>query len=119
MDDIKKILENKAKAKKPPAYQWQDLALRIIKELNIPNFKRSSVFKVCKDHFENGTRSRIMQALTDTHELCQTGQKWQYFFKILSPKKDDDFKPKKITKFPPSSSKIWDSNNNYNNVRDN
>ncbi len=119
MDDIKKILGNRAQSKKPPAYQWQDLALRIIKELNIPIFKRSSVFKVCKEHFENGTRSRIMQALTDTHELCQAGQKWQYFFKILSPKKEDSLSPKKTTKYPPSSRKVWDSNNNYNNDRDN
>jgi hypothetical protein len=85
MDDIKKILDNKSKNnnKKPPAYEWQDLALKIIKELNIPNFKRSSVFKACRDN----SQTRIIQALTDTKELCQTGQKWQYFFKIINPKK--------------------------------
>ncbi len=87
MDDIKKILEdklsNKTSIPKPPAYQWQDLALKIIKELNIPDFKKSSVFKVCRDN----SQARIIQALTDTKELCQTGQKWQYFFKIINPKK--------------------------------
>lgn len=83
MDDIKNILQNKLKQKKAPAYQWQDLALRVIKELNIPDFKRGSVFKACKEN----SQARIMQSLTDTKELCQTGQKWQYFFKIINPKK--------------------------------
>lgn len=83
MDDIKNILQNKEPGKKPPAYQWQDLALRIIKELNIPNFKRNSVFKVCKEFYEAGSQARLLQALTDTQELCQTGQKWQYFFKVI------------------------------------
>jgi len=84
MDDIKNILKNKVN-KKPPAYQWQDLALRIIKELYVPDFKKSSVFKVCRDN----SSTVIIRALNDTKELCQTGSKWQYFFKILSPKKDD------------------------------
>ena len=79
MDDIKSIFQNRTPAKKPPAYEWQDLALRVIKELNIPNFKRSAVFKVCRDH----SSAQIIQALTDTLELCQGGQKWQYFFKVL------------------------------------
>lgn len=79
MDDIKKILEQKTN-KKPPAYEWQDLALNIIKELAIPEFKRSSVFKMCKEK----NQTIIRQALNDTKELCQTGTKWQYFFKILS-----------------------------------
>lgn len=82
MDDIKNILENR-KTKKPPAYQWQDLALEVIKELSIPNFKRSAVFKICKEN----SPAIIKQALIDTKELCQTGEKWKYFFKILSSKK--------------------------------
>jgi len=86
MDDIKNILKNKVN-KKPPAYEWQDLALRIIKELYVPDFKKSSVFKVCKDNCNNLTI--IIRALNDTKELCKTGAKWQYFFKILSSKKDD------------------------------
>ena len=45
--DILKIKKT-AKIKKPPAYEWQDLALKIIKELNIPKFKRSSIFQICK-----------------------------------------------------------------------
>ncbi len=66
-------------SKKAPAYPWQDLALRIIKELSIPNFKRNSVFKVCK----NSSAQTILQALNDTKELCQSGEKWKYFFKIV------------------------------------
>lgn len=66
-------------SKKPTAYPWQDLALRIIRELKIPNFKRNSVFKVCK----TCSRQRIENALTDTKELCNRGEKWKYFFKII------------------------------------
>ena len=49
-ENIKDILATKKPGKKPPAYPWQDLALKIIKELNIPNFKRGAVFKVCKEN---------------------------------------------------------------------
>ncbi|MBI2459279.1 MAG: hypothetical protein HYV53_01865 [Parcubacteria group bacterium] len=67
------------KTKKMPVYAWQDLALRVIKELNIPNFKRSAVFKVCKQK----PRVYIEKCLNDTKELCQTGEKWKYFFKVI------------------------------------
>ncbi len=70
------------KNKKMPAYAWQDLALRLIKELNIPDFKRSAVFKVCKQK----PRIYIEKCLNDTKELCQTGQPWKYFFKIVGGK---------------------------------
>ena len=33
---FKDIVKNRV-IEKPPAYEWQDLALRIITELNIPN----------------------------------------------------------------------------------
>jgi len=65
--------------KKAPAYQWQDLALRVITELNIPNSKRSSVFRACKQH----TRQIVERAMNDTKELCKTGEKWRYFFKLI------------------------------------
>ena len=73
------ILKSKQAGKKPPAYEWQDLALQIIKELGIPNFKRGSVFKVCKEK----SKQEILTAMNDTKELCQTGEKWKYFFKVL------------------------------------
>lgn len=66
--------------KKAPAYQWQELALRIIKDLNIPDNKKSSVFKACREN----PKSFIEQCLNDTKELCKTGEKWKYFFKIVS-----------------------------------
>lgn len=66
--------------KKPPAYQWQDLALKIISELSVPNFKRNSVFKICKDQ----PKETIEKAFNDTKELCQTGEKWKYFFKVMA-----------------------------------
>ncbi len=72
--------KQKVKTKKPPAYPWQDLALEIIKELNIPSAKRNSVFKVCKLY----PRERILRALNDTKELAPKGDKWKYFFKILA-----------------------------------
>lgn len=73
------------KSKKPakaPAYPWQDLALRIIKELGIPGFKRSAIFKICKEK----SVGQIEIALNDTKELCQSGSKWKYFFKIIDQK---------------------------------
>ncbi|MFA5184226.1 MAG: hypothetical protein WC456_01735 [Patescibacteria group bacterium] len=75
------IIKNK-KTVKAPSYPWQDLALRIIKELNIPNFKRSAIFKICKEK----PASSIAIALNDTKELCRDGAKWKYFFKIIDQK---------------------------------
>ena len=78
MDSLADILKSRQTVK-PPAYPWQDLALRIIKELGIPGFKRSAVFKVCKEKPTNV----IQIALNDTKELCKDGAKWKYFFKII------------------------------------
>ncbi len=84
-DDFKNIKDIFAKKiqKKAPAYEWQDLALKIIQELNIPNFKRSSVFKICK----NNDKQFIVNCLNDTKELCHTGDKWKYFFKLINIQK--------------------------------
>lgn len=70
---------SKKESKKAPAYPWQDLALRVIAELGIPNFKRSSVFKICKDN----PSELVERALNDTKELCTDGAKWRYFFKVV------------------------------------
>ena len=75
-------LFGRGQAKKPPAYAWQDLALRIIKELKIPNFKRGAVFRVCKVN----SKQAVETALNDTKELCQTGERWKYFFKVIGGK---------------------------------
>ena len=74
------VSQRKVQAKKPPAYPWQDLALRIMAELNVPNFKRSSVFKICRDY----PKEFIERCITDTKELCKSGEKWKYFFKVVS-----------------------------------
>lgn len=79
LEKIGDLLKAK-KAQKPPVYAWQDLALRVIKELNVPEFKRSAVFKICKQN----PRSKILLALNDTKELCCDGSCWKYFFKILA-----------------------------------
>ena len=79
--DIKNII-NKKSTKKPPAYEWQELALKIINELNIPNFKRSSVFKICKEKNKNF----VQMCLNDTKELCKQDEKWKYFFKVVGSK---------------------------------
>jgi hypothetical protein len=68
------------KTKKPPAYLWQDLALRVVAELNIPGFKRASIFKICRDH----PREFVERCLADTKELCQSGEKWKYFLKVVN-----------------------------------
>ncbi len=79
--DIFKEVSKKTTVK-PPAYKWQDLALTIIKELNVPNFKRGSVFAVCKKY----PKEYILTAMNDTKELCKTGEAWKYFFKVVSDK---------------------------------
>ena len=81
-EQLKDIFKARQPAKKPPAYEWQDLALRIIKELSVPNFKRSAVFKVCKEN----SKSYIERCLNETKELCRSGAKWKYFFKLISQK---------------------------------
>lgn len=78
LQNLNDIFKNKAKVKKPPAYEWQDLALRVIQELGVPGFKRNSVFKICKER----RKEIIEQCLNDTKELCTSGEKWKYFFKI-------------------------------------
>ena len=80
-EGLKDIIANR-QAEKMPAYPWQDLALRIIKELNVPAFKRNSVFKVCKTK----PAHIILKAFNDTKELCKSGEKWKYFFKITNLK---------------------------------
>jgi hypothetical protein len=72
----------KAPEKKPPAYQWQDLALRVVKELLIPPFKKASVFKICRDN----SKEFVEMCLTDTKELCKSGDRWKYFFKVVDNK---------------------------------
>jgi len=88
----------KAKQAKPvvkaPAYAWQDLALRVIKELNIPGFKRSSVFKICKDK----PAQTVERAINDTKELCKSGDQWKYFFKIIEIPAGTEYKPKTYAK---------------------
>lgn len=79
LSSISDILSQKPKRPKPPAYPWQDLALQVIKELNIPPQKRNSVFKVCRDY----SKEQILRALNDTKELVERGEKWRYFFKII------------------------------------
>lgn len=85
-DGFKKIgdLFTRKTTKKAPAYEWQDLALRIIKDLNIPDNKKSSVFKACREN----PKTFIEQCLNDTKELCKTGEKWRYFFKIVNQPKN-------------------------------
>lgn len=78
--------------KKAPTYQWQELALKIIADLEVPKEKRNSVFRVCKQY----SRQLIERALSDTKELCKTGEKWRYFFKvidIISKKPQASIKP--------------------------
>lgn len=84
MDSFSDILKNRQSVKpiKPPAYPWQDLALRVINDLGIPGFKRGAVFKVCKIK----PAQQIEIALNDTKELCRSGAKWKYFFKIIDQK---------------------------------
>lgn len=71
-------LLKKRQIQKAPAYQWQDLALRIVQELNVPVFKKSSVFKVCRDN----SKELVEHCLNETKELADK-EKWKYFFKLI------------------------------------
>lgn len=83
---LNNVTETVAQKPKPPAYEWQDLALRIISELAVPGFKRNSVFKACKDN----SKDFIEKCLNDTKELCKDGEKWKYFFKLVTKKPETD-----------------------------
>ena len=78
----------KTQQKKPPAYEWQDLALRLINELGVPPFKKGSIFKICKEQ----SKEKIEKALNETKELCKAGERWKYFFKVIDSlgKKDEE-----------------------------
>lgn len=82
---FKEIVANKKSAPKAPAYLWQDLALKIERELHVPAFKRNSIFKVCRDY----PRSLIERCLADTKELCKSGEQWKYFLKIVMSSEQD------------------------------
>lgn len=70
--------------KKPPTYEWQELALRIIEELRVPKNKKSSVFKACKQY----PKVYIEKCFNDTKELCEGEEKWRYFFKLVNGSKN-------------------------------
>lgn len=84
MDSIQDIFKNK-KPVKHPAYVWQEMALKIINELAVPPFKRSAVFKVCRDL----DRNIIEKCFDDTKELAKEGETWRYFFKLTSQKQNN------------------------------
>lgn len=73
------IMPAKPSVVKAPAYEWQDLALRIIADFAVPGFKRNSVFQVCKQN----SKELVEKAINETKELCKSGQKWKYFFKVI------------------------------------
>ena len=72
---------NQGQPIKPPAYQWQDFALKIIRELAVPRSKKNAVFKVCKEN----NFTFLNQCLNDTLELAQK-ERWRYFFKLIGRK---------------------------------
>ncbi len=78
-ETLGEIFAKKKQTKKPPAYEWQDLALKIIIQLAVPANKKSSVFKICKTY----PKERIQNALDETKELAQK-EKWRYFFKVIT-----------------------------------
>ncbi|MEK7653490.1 MAG: hypothetical protein AAB358_03355 [Patescibacteria group bacterium] len=84
--EIRELLKNR-QIIKPPAYEWQDLALRIIKELGIPRYKKSAVFKICKEL----PKSVVERAMNETKELAQR-ERWKYFFKVIDNKNKLDKK---------------------------
>ncbi len=94
MENINKGFQNfqdifsAKKTVKPPAYAWQQFALEIIDQLNVPKEKRNSVFLICKKY----QRPYIEKCINETKELCKAGECWKYFFKVIESEK------KKVTK---------------------
>ncbi len=79
VESFKDIQKNRLVIK-PPAYPWQDLALRVIDELGIPRQKRNAVFRVCKLL----PKRTVEKALNETKELAaRTPDRWRYFFKVV------------------------------------
>ena len=76
---IRNVLKNQHRVKLP-AHPWQELALQIIERLNVPSNKKSAVFKACKQY----SRPIIEKSFNDTLELTNAGERWKYFFKLLS-----------------------------------
>lgn len=62
-------LFNKKTAAKPPAYQWQDLALRVIKELSIPDVKKAPCLKLAK----KSRKISLKAALTTRKNFARQG----------------------------------------------
>jgi len=83
------IIKSQQAAVKPPAFEWQDLALKIIAEFAVPDFKRNSIFRICKQN----SKELVEKAINETKELCKAGEKWKYFFKVTAslnkPKTDE------------------------------
>lgn len=77
-EEIKKLLKRRETIK-PPAYEWQDLALRVIRELGVPRYKKSAVFKICKEYH----KTAIERAFNETKELAHK-ERWKYFFKVIN-----------------------------------
>lgn len=67
---------------------WQDLALGIIKDLNIPAKDRSMIFLVCKRF----GRSYIERCLNTTKEKARGDLKGHYFIKVIYSKPPVDKK---------------------------
>ena len=60
-----------------PKYQWQELALDIIKDFKVENKDRSSVFKWCQKDYQ-----KALQSFAECKELKKLHAK--YFFKLMS-----------------------------------
>lgn len=78
MDSLKDILQSRVvEKKKAPAYQFQELALQIIKSFGADAKDRSSIFRYCKLDY-----NIALKAFNDCKELGKMNA--PYFFKLLS-----------------------------------
>jgi len=76
---LKDILKEKV-AISTPKYEWQELALDIIKKLKASN--KGLIFKICKKY----PKSFVMHALEETLELAKGDNKDRYFIKLIYKK---------------------------------
>jgi hypothetical protein len=70
-------------SKKKAVYPWQELAVKICKELKVPPKEQGNIFRVCKIF----PLPFVEHAFNETRELAAGDLRSHYFIKVLYSKK--------------------------------
>lgn len=79
---IQEILKEKPQQKETKITQWQDLALRIIKELHVDKKDKGIIFKICKQY----PYPFVEHCFNETKELATGDKASHYFVKLVYAK---------------------------------